>query len=445
MTALVLIPGLISFWVLWHYSTRDALLNVYLPSLLLFPVYFVWRIGGVPPISASAAAALPFLLFLILRHRQVYFFSRCDIWIFFYVYGGIISEMRHTTVGNGLFAGFLDITDVIIPYLMGKLLIEQYFQRTPTLRRINVLLCCVAVLSIFEFITATNPYHRFLGNLFPGQGLEWVVQTRYGFGRTAGPFSHAISAGMMFQIGLVNNFWLLRTKKWEHYFKKFPIAWISKPVIITATMILGILMTISRGPWLGALFGWASARVGMAKNIRRAFVIFILSIALIGGVVYPIFKKYIQGNGTFVNTQSEEQRDAVYRAQLATAYAPIIARNPFWGWGADDYPKAPMQASIDDEYLFILVTRGYFGLVLFIIIAGDSLIRLAIVGMNFPKEENRMFSYCLLGNIAGILLTIGTVYLGSQVVPMFFLIIGWSQAVGQRRLDPRPQFQQVYV
>jgi hypothetical protein len=443
MTAIVLIPGIISFWVLWEYSTRAALLNVYLPSLLLFPVYFVWRIGGLPPICASQAAAIPFLLFIILRHRQIYFISRCDLWIFMYVYGGMIAEMRHTDVSNALFGGFTDITNIVIPYLMGKLLIEQYFMRTPILRRINVLLCLVAVFSIYEFVHKQNPYHEFLGPLFPGQGSEWYVQIRYGFGRIAGPFSHAISAGMMFQIGLVNNLWLLRTKKWERYFQHFPVDWFNKAAIITGTLIMGILMTISRGPWLGTLFGWASARVGMAKHIRRAFVIFLFGIALVYGVVEPAFKKYTEG--TFQTTRSEEQRNAIYRAELWTNYAPIVARNPLWGWGESDFPKVPAQPSIDDEYLLILVTRGYLGLVVFSIIAADSILRLVWVGLRFPNEENRMFSFCLMGNIAGVMLTIGTVYLGSQVVPMYFILIGWSQAIGQRRLDPHPHYAQVYA
>ena len=103
------------------------------------------------------------------------------------------------------------------------------------------------------------------------------------------------------------------------------------------------------------------------------------------------------------------------------------------------------QPSIDDEYLLILVTRGYLGLVVFSIIAADALLRLAYVGMRFPNQENRLFAFCLLGNIAGVLLTIGTVYLGSQVVPVFFLLIGWSQAIGRRRLDPHPHFAQVYA
>jgi len=443
MTAIALIPGIICFWVLWQYSTRAALLNVYLPSLLLFPLYYSWRIGGVPPISAAQAAAIPFILFIILRHRQIYFVSRCDVLLALYVYGGIISEMRHTNVNNGLFAGFADITNVIIPYFIGKLLIEQYFLRTQVLRRINVLLCCVAIISIYEFLLARNPYHQFFDSIFPGQGIEWQLQTRWGFGRISGPYAHAISAGMIFQIGLVGNLWLLRTKKWERYFTHFPITWLYKPAIITGTMLMGIMMTLSRGPWLGALFGWASARVGMSKNIRRSFLIFVVSCAVLGGVVYPVFKKYVQG--TFTSTRNEEQRNAVYRAELWKNYTPIVNRNPLWGWGADAYPYPPMQPSIDDEYLYILVTRGYIGLVIFIIISTDAILRLAWVGLRFAKEENRMFSYCLLGNIAGVLLTIGTVYLGSQVVPMFFLLIGWSQAVGQRRLDPRPQFRQVFV
>jgi hypothetical protein len=51
------------------------------------------------------------------------------------------------------------------------------------------------------------------------------------------------------------------------------------------------------------------------------------------------------------------------------------------------------------------------------------------LGIRARLRSDRAFIFSLLGIILGIAITVGTVYLGSQPYELFFLLIGWSQAV----------------
>lgn len=59
MNLIILIPALACWVVLARISAPKALVNVYLPVLLLFPVYFNLRFPHLPPLTFADAAILP--------------------------------------------------------------------------------------------------------------------------------------------------------------------------------------------------------------------------------------------------------------------------------------------------------------------------------------------------------------------------------------------------
>ena len=59
MAAIILIPAIVCWMVLALGSARKALLNVYLPVLLLLPQYYILRLPHRPPITFADAAILP--------------------------------------------------------------------------------------------------------------------------------------------------------------------------------------------------------------------------------------------------------------------------------------------------------------------------------------------------------------------------------------------------
>ncbi len=145
MFILLLIPAAIAVWWMQHHTSSSTLINVYIPALFLFPLYFELKLKGLPPINDAQAVMLVFAVFILLRHRQELYFSTTDIWVCFGVYGLMLSETFRTGINNGLFQLAAEICSALLPYLCGKLFIEQYGERTAILKRICWLLVLVAI------------------------------------------------------------------------------------------------------------------------------------------------------------------------------------------------------------------------------------------------------------------------------------------------------------
>jgi hypothetical protein len=441
MNVVLLIPALFSAWWIYRYGAPSALRNVYIPVLFLFPLYFQFVLKGLPPIDDAQAIMFIFALVILVQYRAELYFSTTDIWVYIFVYCIIVSETLHTDLKTGIYQLVADVGSALLPYICGKLFIEQYGQRTAMVKRICWLLVVVAVGSLYEYRMARNPYHNYLAPFFNGQGTSWILQMRWGRARVAGPYGHAIIAGMMFMTGVLFNLWMLRFHKWERTFKYFSFRWAPKGAIIMFWLLVGTFITQSRGPWLGLAFGFAVSLVGFARNTKRAFIRFVLLAGLVFSIAYPAFNDYT--SGTTATAQDINQENAVYRRQLIDNYTPVIQAGGLWGWGSTRFPIVNKQVSIDNEYLFLGVTRGYLGLSIFLLLIADAIFTLVRTGIRFHNREDRLFSFCMVGVLAGLLFAIGTVYLGNQMYEMLFFILGWSQAIGKKRPTSIPSFRQV--
>jgi len=441
MSSILLIPALVAIWWMMRHSTSSTLRNVYIPCLFLIPVFFQFRLKGLPPIDDAQAIMFVFAAFILLRHRNELYFSSTDIWVGIYVYGILISETLRTDLNTGIFQLVADIGSALLPYLCGKMFIEQYGQRTAMIKRMCFLLSVVALISVYEYRLARNPFHNYLAPLFDHQDYGWFLQMRWGRARVSGPYGHAITAGMIFMTGVLFNLWMMRFHKWEKTFRYLPYKWAPKAPIIMFMLLLGTFMTQSRGPWLGLAFGFAVSLVGFARNTRRAFVHFVLLSALVFMVSYPFVNQYT--SGTTATAQDIDQENAVYRRQLIDNYTPVVQAGGLWGWGVSKFPIVANQVSIDNEYLFLGVTRGYLGLSVFLILIIDVMYSLIRTGIRFRNREDRLFAFCMVGVLSGVLFAITTVYLGNQMYDLVFLLLGWSQAIGKKRPSELPVFRQV--
>ena len=143
--------------------------------------------------------------------------------------------------------------------------------------------------------------------------------------------------------------------------------------------------------------------------------------------------------------QQRSQQNAQYRQQLLDNYLPVAKAGGAWGWG-QDFPRAPGQGSIDNEYLFVALTQGWVGLLAFALICGESLYYFLYGAFFNPTRRDRYFAYSLAGVMFGLIVTIFTVFLGNQPYELFFLLAGWSQAVRVKRVArPELAFEQVYT
>jgi hypothetical protein len=465
MALILLIPAVVCWAVLAMSTARKALLNVYLPALLLLPQYYALRIKHLPPLTFADAAILPLALALIIGGMRRWRPAWMDLWVVLLAATAGLSEALSGQLANG---GWMRLFSVdaaasqqlstnlangglifanammtaVFPYMIGKLMIEQCDDdgvpmRRKVIRRAVMLLAIVGALSVHDFFGNTNLWQKLCKPLQPYQIEIWSTQVRWGFGRIAGPFGHAILAGMIFLIGLVYCLWLRRADPgWGTRRIVAGLPFTTRGVVLTA-LAAGLIMTQSRGPWMGVALALVFALLTRAFSVGKAALAFLVFLAAFGAVAFVIGEHYTDRD--LRQATSVEQRNAIYRRELLSNYAPKVAERPMFGWGITDYPSMDGQQSIDNEYLLLAVTEGFLGLALFLAIATGTALRLLQFIARPLQQEDRLLVFAHLAVLIGLMATISTVYMGEQVVVLFYLFVGWVQG-----MNPAPAFASVY-
>ena len=442
MEIIVLVPGILCVVALLRWTTQRAFLDVCLPVLLLVPTDYFWKVASLPPISFIEAVMVPLGAGMVLTNLSHWRFSRADLWMALFVFTAGYADYRVGRTTTSIFGVFQAVATGLIPYMAGKLLIEQPGARVKTIRRFVWLLFAASIPSMYEYFMKANPFSYFWSHFFRYQWNGWVTQIRWGFGRVAGPYSQSELAGMVLFTGLILTLWLSNWSYWEPKFKQLRSLPLKKATVITATLALTLFMTQARGPWFGAILAWSIAFIGRADNLlRRSLIVggIALAIVLPG---YVSAKRYLNSA-----TTSSEQQTAQYRQQLTENYLPVAELGGTWGWGMN-FPRVGGQNSIDNEYLFVYLVQGYMGLIALVLLMLEAAGSLLIAGLRATSKEDCHFSFSLLGILAGFVLTLGTVFLGSQAYVIFFMLIGWSQAIRvsqQEEVTYAPMVLQEYV
>jgi len=416
------LPALLVLFVALRWDTRRAFLNVYIPVMAIFPEYFYLRYQHLPPMNAVGLAALVLGIFMAFKDLPRWKFSRTDIWLAIFVVAGAYADTRAGRASDGLFSIIGDFSLVVVPYMAAKLLIEPD-ARIATVRRIVWFLFLVMIPSMYEFFLQDNLFRLVLTRYFPKDLALTVTQPRWGFGRLAGPYVEAELSGMILLTGIALAIWLAYWHYWEPKFKNLRALPFKKSHVIIAVLVVALAMTESRGPWIGLFLAASVAYIGRGKKITRKAVLVMVLLLAVGIPGYFAGERYLSAPAT-----TEEQTAAQYRKNMWTNYLPLAKFGGAWGWGYN-YPKIWTQESIDNEYLLIDLTRGYIGLLAFSLLSVEAWYFMLRGGLRARLLRDRHFYFTLLGIMSGLMLTIATVYLGFQAYTLYFMLIGWSQAI----------------
>jgi O-antigen ligase len=441
MNLIILLPALACCVALARGSAQKALINVYLPAVLLLPQYFYLRYPHLPPLTFADAAMLPLGVAMVWTQMRRWRWSWMDLWVLLFAASAALSEGLNTLAANGGLQLFAELMTVVLPYMAGKLLIEQDVRREgfeghPGRRmlmgRMVVLLAIVACVSVYDFVAASNSWQIAFRPFFPGsQWAEvvsnWPMQVRWGFGRIAGPYAHAILAGMIFLMGVFYCLWLRGfAPNWgrRRLVEGLPV---TGRGLALAAIAAGLLMTQSRGPWVGVGLALIFALLTRVLPWGKAAMVFALLVMALAMGAYSFGKQYTEKE--LSQASNEEQRDAIYRRDLLRNYAPIIMERKAFGWGISAHPEVNGQTSIDNEFLMLAVTQGFTGLGLFLAIVAGTATRLFRLAGRPLWPEDRGLVFAQLAILIGLMITLLTVFLGEQTLILFFLIAGWVQAM----------------
>jgi len=455
MSIIILIPAMLAAYVAWTQSPHRAFIFIYVPVLLFLPSYYHWKILGIPDPNFATATILAITAVWLIRGLPGWRFSFIDLLVFGYTFSVLFSEFHSPSPqGQIHYQNFVAnfTASVIFPYLLAKSLIEPAGLREAFAKSIVIVLFVVAMLMIFQFITLA-PYsiqQSLLGRFFGGEGWRIAGDMRWGLRRIAGPYGHEISAGIVLWVCYRIQRWLEWSHAWPPRLRQFPWLPISTARLLSLGIFAGGLVTLTRGPIVGAIVAAFIPLMGLSK---RRWLIFWVLVAIFVTVGIPIiswFISYASIDPSLAETPGH--RTVVYRWQLVIEYFDIAMEHIIWGWGRFDIPQTESgKWSIDNHLLLLLLRHGIMGLGFFVAIFVTMMVRLFIHSMLQPiiDPPGSSLGFTLLSLYVLILVSIATVSLAFQTGPLFFLIVGWSEgflrsgqeSLGSKATTPPRSFQ----
>ena len=438
---LIALPGIVALIVIWLGSTEKAFLYVYLPVLLLLPNYFYF---GRPPLNFAQYAIIPIAVAVCWRIvNGGWKWSALDAFVVGFVMWNFMSDF-HANGLNDVFQRIaLPLTLALFPYMIGKTIIEQRGVRVLFMRRFVFCLVLDSIISTYEVRMGQNPARTFLLQFI--QTTAWPGTVREGWIRAAGPFGHAILMGTIIGIAIILTRYISYLGLWEPNFRWLPSFPVSKEKLMLFILIGGLLLTQSRGPWIATIVGVALASCGTSALYKPRFKKVALLLLVGGFFLFLAARAYLaQGPGGPV---SEEQRSAAYRTELIDRYQDIALREKLWGWGSNTWPKIRAMPSVDNAYLLMTLMYGVTGLILYglmLTVSFTRLIRRALSPQELPASERAML-FVLFGIGVSVALSTATVFLGEQLYPLLFLLLGWIEACLARDPQDGPALDQLVM
>jgi hypothetical protein len=428
LSAVAGIPGILALIVCMRSGPQRALVRVYLPTLLLLPTYFHWTFTL--HLGFSETAIIPIAAVFIARSWNNWRWSLTDFLVLGLVAIMIVSQYVNSGYSMAQNLAIHGICNVILPYVLAKGMLHDEQLRVDFVKTVVILLAFIAITSIYEFRMTPDPYKILPAFFFPGQ-FDAFAQRRYNLTRIAGPFPHAILCGMM----LAGAYWFARWLEWTGSWPgKVPFLPISKVKFCQLAIFGGCLMTISRGPWLGAIVAIVVVWLCMSRD-KRALAINAFVLALAAVPIFWAASSYV--SVTRDQSASETQETAAYRHELIQKYIVIAEERPIWGWGFTDdpgggqaFPILDGMKSIDNHYLLLALEHGEFALALMVAILIWTPLRLLIYAERRAYgDPDGLLAFVLLGVYITFAVSIATVWLGGQTQPMLFLVAGWSEGL----------------
>src|ERR1700722_8120619 len=428
LTAVAGIPGILALIVCMRSGPERAFLRVYLPTLLLLPTYFHWTFTL--HLGFSETAILPIAAFFIARSWNKWRWSLTDFLVLGLVATTVVSQYVNSGYSMAQNLAIHGICNVILPYMLAKVMLQDDQLRVEFIKTAVILLAFIAITSIYEFRMTPDPYKIFPAFFFPDQ-FDAFAQRRYNLTRIAGPFPHAILCGMM----LAAAYWFARWLGWTGNWRgKMPFLPISKVRFCKLAIFGGSLMTISRGPWVGAIVAVVVVWLCMSRD-KRALAVNALVLILAAVPIFWAASSYV--SVTRDQSASETQETAAYRHELVQKYIVIAEERPTWGWGFTDDPRGGQafpildgMKSIDNHYLLLALEHGEIALALMVAILIWTPIRLLVYGeRRVYGDPDGLLAFVLLGVYITFAVSIATVWLGGQTQPMLFLVAGWSEGL----------------
>ena len=435
LSYIVFIATLLSAWIILQHGIEKAMTWVWIPFFLVMPMEFAVNIPGLPDPNFMQAAILPIVLVLLRERSQELRFGRMELLVIIYCVWRVYVDYLNRGYADAQNYAFYMLTALICPYILGRYLINREEMDITVSRMYIAVMVLMFPLFLFELIFWISPIWKIFNRFFP-EASTWHL-LRYGLARTGGTFTHPILACIMIVIAYRLHKWLY----WTGFYNR-PQAGImnninnmTRLIPITLKTKLGIililmaLMTISRGPWIGAFAGAALVAVGNFKNRwfwLKIYAIGIIFCGIIGFYALDVYTTPVAGQ-----VLDEQVASMLYRKELMDRYMDYILERMWTGWGLTRYPTVHGMPSIDNAWLFMALQHGILAPAVFTVILIYAIISQLKSGLRSQTGQTPI-GFTFSGIYLMCLISFTTVYMGGQTEPMIFLLLGWGESIKNR-------------
>jgi len=429
MRVLFLIPGLISLVFVLRRRIDTAFLSIFLPCLLLLPKDYQLRLPHLPPFSAADFAVMPLGVVGLSRLMRSRSFALMDVLVVLFAASVSLSEVLHEPIlNNGIFASIDAFVTMVLPYMVGRQLIEPKL-RLATIQRFVTLVLLDGFPGLYELRMGQSLY-GIIGEKF--WGIPILMHYRNGHARIGAVFGGGELSGIALSMTFCLNAWLVSLRR-----IKAPVdlgktlTTLEKYHLPGLLLLLYVWFTGSRGPLLALAAGYLIVQIPRLNRFKNPkLTMFVVAVLLVCGYVATsaYFASYTNVRGPNA-VQDEKQSSAIYRRKMNEVYPSIAEAGGWTGWGVMGVPHVQGLVSIDNQYLLVHLAYGRLGYILFLLITWENLRVLVVRSWQFKALQDRAFALSMLAAMAVLWLSVLTVFMGAQLPEISFLLIGWIQSM----------------
>lgn len=341
---------------------------------------------------------------------------------------------REANLTSGLRNIVTNGIDVLLPYYVVSRSLKDMDGFKAALSGFMLAAMVLSAVAMFEVLRSWKLYAAVLGALGLNPSEFGGYLLRAGLLRPTATVGNSIVLGYVVMVGLGFALFL------KQFVSSTRLQWLGIGVLI-----LGVVASLSRGPWVGAIFMLLIFFAIGPRAIKQ-----LLRISLVGVVVgfslslFPLGQTLLEMMPFLGNV---DEGNVEYRANLLTQALPVIQRN-LW-FGSVDYLESPelllmMQGEgiIDlvNSYIAVALEFGLVGLGLF---AGVFLLALKEVKQALRRAASHgaaaeVLGRALFATLSAVMLVIYTVSGITAVPVVYWSVAGLCVAYARLMAEPPP-------
>jgi len=340
----------------------------------------------------------------------------------------IALSLRETGVSDTLRQSFYIFTDVFLPYFVVSRSLKSLQAFRDALLSLVLAIMVLALIGVFETSWHWLLYRELQVKLgLIGISTSGGYTERDGMVRAIATTGQPIALGYLMAVGIGLYLYLQRS--------------IQRNLTRRLGMVLlaaGLVVPLSRGPWVGAAV-LMTVFIATGRHAARRLIIMALLVLLVSPLIslLPAGEKIINLLPFIGSTENET---IVYRQNLITNAMIVIQRNPWFG--SVNYLETPEMESmrqgqgiidIVNTYLGVALEKGFVGLGLFVGFFALTLLSIHRAMHSIPDRdsEERLLGRVLLATLLSIMVIIFTVTSITFIPIVYWSVAGLGVAYAQ--------------